>query len=208
MARQSYLSRVAGVAPAPQLTAVTDSTTAQPATLSSLLQHLSSPAGAPRPLMPVSTQPAMEAPVSGLDGHRTARANPHPRKDPGPVARPAPALAPSVDEPARPSPIESPAADRPLIIANVPAALKTALTPGPRRSASAAAQAVRPAMADRAPTDVAQPASVRVHIGTVEVRTKAPPVNAVPPAPAQVPAPPAFPAPPRGYGWGYGLSQR
>lgn len=211
MARQSYLSRIAGAAPAPQLTAVNDAVTAQPATLSSLLQHLSAPAAAPRTLMAVSSQPAMAAPASELPADRIAKASPlppTPRTDPVRFEQAAPASASLAAETAKPSQLHHPAAERPLVIDNIPETERTAVPRGPRQSAPPAPRAELPAMADPARTDAAQPAQVHVHIGTVEVRTKAPPVNAAPPAPAQIPAAATFPAPARGYGWGYGLSQR
>jgi hypothetical protein len=59
------------------------------------------------------------------------------------------------------------------------------------------------------PRAAAQPAPVHVHIGTVEVRTKASAAQALPPATTTVPSPAATaPTPARGYGWRFGLVQR
>ena len=228
MRRQSYLGRIAGVAPArgPQLTVLPDVAGAPPMTLalSSLLQNLSNPSVPPLP---------------ATERHETAAREPA-------TAKAAPG------EPAFAAPEPGPPSQRPVISfqRSAPAAIPTVRTPSPLRpatrrlppeerpmttvrpassAADAAARIGTPLESDRTvPPDPApaeqghasmtlpsraavQPAPVHVHIGTIEVRTKAPAARVLPPAAATMaPAPPAAPVPmpPRGYGWRFGLVQR
>jgi hypothetical protein len=213
MARQSYLTRVAGSVPArsPQLTAVTGVAVAQPAALSSLLQHLSSPAAVPQP--PTGAAPSAitaAVPADALD-ERPIEARPRPPQPQVDSIRPDKALQASVSPVAEPaarfqaphhSSVEESVATEsaPKTAAAVslspPQEIRYAPLPGP------------PDMADAVqPKAAVTPAPVHVHIGTVEVRTKAPQANAASPAATAIPAA-TFSAPPRGYGWGYGLGQR
>jgi hypothetical protein len=214
MARQSYLSRIAGAAPAPglQLTAVTDVADARPAALSSLLQHLSSPSALPQP----PTAASFPAAVPAMTGDAPDRPSEVSRLADPPLTHPVrfdqagKAPASSAPEPTRLSPPRRPMADARPAIDSVPAATAAAAAlPEPRRAAQPAPPEKRPdaAVALQQP-QAAAPAQVHVHIGTVEVRAKPPAIHTAPPAPAPIPATAAFSAPMRGYGWGFGLIQR
>jgi len=211
MARQSYLSRIAGTAPAPalQLTAVTDAADAPPAALSSLLQHLSSPAGPSEPPVAAANFPAtVAATAADASGEPTVKA-PRLTRPPQihPVRLDQPAPTSPAPEPGRFPLPHRPEADPPLVIKSVSETMTAATPPEPRRTAPPEPQAARPGTAVAVQSQPAQPVPVQVHIGTVEVRAKAPAVHAAPPAPAPTTAP-ARSAPPRGYGWGFGLTQR
>jgi hypothetical protein len=214
MARQSYLSRIAGAAPAPglQLTAVTDVADARPAALLSLLQHLSSPSALPQPPTAVSfpaAAPAMTGDAPDRPSEASRLADP-PQTHPVQFDQAGKAPAAPVLEPTRLSPPRRPMADaRPATESVSEATATAAPLPEPRRAVQPAPPEKRPdaAVALQQP-QAAAPAQVHVHIGTVEVHAKPPAIHTAPPVPAPIPATATFSAPPRGYGWGFGLIQR
>lgn len=211
MARHSYLSRVAGSAPAPslQLIAGPDVASAQPAALSSLLQQLSPPAATPQPhaaASPSLTMAAIPTDTSLSRGAAVPRVGAPPEIDPIKIHKAAGASVAPTAEPARFQSPNRAGAEAPAIIESGPKTLAE-VSPGPSLNNRPAPQPQLRNTAEAVQPQREQPARVHVHIGTVEVRTKAPPINAAPPAPAATAAA-TFPAPPRGYGWGYGLGQR